>query len=395
MLMAICLRGMDGDETRWLTESMLGSGENWQLASDRPELVDKHSTGGVGDTVSLVLAPLLSAVGVPVAMISGRGLGFSQGTLDKLEAMPGFRSQWDRAGTLDLLSRCGAAIVAQTATIAPADRVLYALRDITGTVPSQPLIVASVMSKKLALGAGALVLDVKWGSGAFRKTVAEALEVADALREVGRGMGVRTEALITDMNQPLCAALGTACEILAARDVLGGGGSAALREVTLRLAQEAMVLGGRDPEDARHELERVLSDGSALTAWDRFVEAHGGDPDPARLPRVERSVEVNAETTGYIVGVATDSLGWVAAELGAGRRTLDEPIDHSGGVLVRTRIGDEVEAGQPLATLLVGERAVDVNHLARRTRRAFEVGPERVEPPQLILGTVDEVRSGS
>jgi len=393
MLMAICLRGMDGDETRWLTESMLGSGESWQLADDRPDLVDKHSTGGVGDTVSLVLAPLLAAVGVPVAMMAGRGLGFSQGTLDKLEAIPGVRSQWDRAGALDLISRCGAAMVAQTDSIAPADRVLYALRDITGTVPSPPLMVASIMSKKLALGAGTLVLDVKWGSGAFRKTVAEALEVADALRQVGRGMGVRTEALITDMNQPLSPALGTACEVLATREVLEGGGSAALRELSLRLAQEAMVLGGGNPEDRRQELERTLSDGRALAAWDRIVEAHGGDPDPARLPRADRKVEVRAEAAGFVARVTTDSLGWAAAELGAGRRSLDEPLDHGAGVMVRVRIGDAVEVGQPLATLLIGKRELDVDGLAERIRRAFEIGPDRVDPPRLILGSVDEVRS--
>jgi pyrimidine-nucleoside phosphorylase len=327
-------------------------------------------------------------------MMAGRGLAFSQGTLDKLEAIPGFRSRWDRAGALGLIDRCGAAMVAQTDRIAPADRVLYALRDVTGTVPSQPLMVASIMSKKLALGAGTLVLDVKWGTGAFRSTVDEALEVAAALRRVGRSMGVRTEAVITDMNQPLSPALGTACEVLAAREVLAGGGSDALRELSLALARVAMALGGDEPEPAGRALEAALSDGSALAAWDRIVESHGGDPDPARLPRADRHVEVGSEDAGRVVGVAADSLGWVASELGAGRRSLDEPLDYAAGVLVRARIGDEVEAGQPLATLRVGAREVDLDRLVERVRRAFVIGPERVEPPRLILGTVDEVDIG-
>ncbi len=299
MLMAICCRGMDADETRWLTEEMLNSGEVWSLADDRPEVVDKHSTGGVGDTVSLVLAPLLAAVGVPVAMMAGRGLGHSQGTLDKLDAVPGWDSSRNRGETLTLIDDCGAAIIAQTEEIAPADRTLYALRDVTATVPSLPLIVGSIMSKKLALGAGALILDVKWGTGAFRKTTSSARELAVALRQVALDTGVRCEALITDMNQPLGPALGTAC----------------------------------DGED----------------------------------------------------------LGRVAAEVGAGRRRVDEELAHGAGVLVHARIGDRVEAGQPVATLLLGEREVDQERLTGSIQRALTIGPERVDPPELILGTAEDI----
>ncbi len=390
-LMAVCCRGMDAEETHWLTEEMLHSGEVWNLAGTRPEVVDKHSTGGVGDTVSLVLAPLMAAVGTPIAMMAGRGLGHSQGTLDKLAAIPGFRTDWDREGTLRLLDACGAAIVAQSERIAPADRVLYALRDVTATVPSLPLIVGSIMSKKLALGAGRLVLDVKWGRGAFRKTVEQAVELARALRAVARGMGVRCEAVITDMNQPLGPALGTACEVREALDVLQGRGSAALREVTLRLGEELLVLGGDERAEARRRLETALADGSAREAWDRIVRAHDGDPDPASLASPRRRIEVVAGDAGWLVDVDAEALGWVAVDVGAGRRAVDDQLAYGAGLLVHARLGDAVEAGQPLATVLVGEREVDVDDLVSRTAAAFAVGPEEPASRPLILGTVDEL----
>jgi pyrimidine-nucleoside phosphorylase len=391
MLMAICIRGMDSDETRWLTEAMIRSGERWRLGAERPQVVDKHSTGGVGDTVSLVLAPLLAAVGVPVAMMAGRGLGHSQGTIDKLAAVPGFRTDWSRDEAIGLIDRVGVAMLAQTELIAPADRTLYALRDVTGTVQSLPLIVASIMSKKLAMGAATLVLDVKCGRGAFRQTPAEALELARALVGLGRAMGVRTEAILTDMNQPLGPAVGTACEVREALAVLGGGGSRPLRELTVALARVALTLAGRDPATAEGTLAQALDDGSALAAWARVVEAHGGDPDPERLVRPRQIHEVTAPRSGFVTGVAAADLGWVAVDLGAGRRTRDEAIDHGAGLLVHARIGDRVEAGQPLATILLGERAVDVEAAGRRVREAFEIGEEGVEPPPLILGTADEL----
>lgn len=392
MLMAICCRGMDAEETRWLTEEMLHSGEVWELKNDRPGVVDKHSTGGVGDTVSLILAPLLAAVGVPTAMMAGRGLGHSQGTLDKLDAIPGFDSERDHRETLRLLDVSGAAIVAQTDDVAPADRTLYALRDVTATVPSLPLIVASIMSKKLALGAEALILDVKWGRGAFRQTVEEARELAVALRRVAREMGMRAEALITDMNQPLGPALGTACEVREAVEVLGGGGDSRLREVTLRLCREALILSDWEIQRADAALQDALSDGSAMACWVSMVEAEGGDPDLGRLARPRRTREVVARDGGFVVGCAADDLGRVAAAVGAGRRRVDEPLAHGAGILVHVRVGDRVQAGQPLATLQVGEREVDEEMLAERILDAWEIGPEPSEPPPLILGTVDQVR---
>jgi pyrimidine-nucleoside phosphorylase len=370
---------------------MLNSGESWHLASDRPEVVDKHSTGGVGDTISLVLAPLLAAVGVPVAMMAGRGLGHSQGTLDKLDAVSGWDSTRDRDETLRLIDRCGAAIIAQTDDIAPADRTLYALRDVTGTVPSLPLIVGSIMSKKLALGAGTLILDVKWGSGAFRKTVPAARELALALRQVAVDTGVRCEALITDMNQPLGPALGTACEVREALAVLAGDGDVLLKDATLRLGREAMVLRGWEAGEATTALEAAIDDGTALTAWERIVIAHGGDPNSELLAEPESTVEVTAPTSGFVAACDGEDLGRIAAEVGAGRRRVDEELAHGAGILVHSRIGDQVEAGQPVATLLVGEREVDQERVVERIRSAFTIGPEPIEPPNLILGTADEV----
>jgi len=391
MLMAICCRGMGPEETQSLTDAMLHSGEVWNMAADRPDAVDKHSTGGVGDTVSLILAPLLAAAGVPVAMMAGRGLGHSQGTLDKLDAIPGWDSDRNRSETLGLIEGCGAAIIAQTEDVAPADRTLYALRDVTATVPSLPLIVGSIMSKKLALGAGALILDVKWGSGAFRKTVDEALELATALRRVAVDTGVKAQAVITDMNQPLGPALGTACEVREALAVLAGAGDPRLREVSLRLCREAMVLRGWEAAEADAALTTALEDGSAAGAWERMVIAHGGDPDPALLARPTRTIEVAAGNKGFIASCDGEELGRVAAEVGAGRRRLDEELAHGAGVLVHARIGNRVETGQALATLLMGDREVNEERLVERIRGAFALGDEPVEPPQLILGTVDEV----
>jgi thymidine phosphorylase len=246
------------------------------------------------------------------------------------------------------------------------------------------------MSKKLALGAGTLILDVKWGTGAFRKTVASARELAASLRQVAVDTGVRCEALITDMNQPLGPALGTACEIREALAVISGGGDARLREVTVRLCREAMVLRGWDGEDATTALDGALADGSALAAWERIAVAHGADSDPERLARPRSKVEVLAPTEGFVTSCDGEDLGRVAAEVGAGRRRVDEELAHGAGVLVHARIGDRIEAGQPVATLLVGEREVDQDHLAGRIAKAFEIGPDRVDPPELILGTAED-----
>jgi thymidine phosphorylase len=247
------------------------------------------------------------------------------------------------------------------------------------------------MSKKLALGAGALILDVKWGSGGFRKTVASARELAIALRQVAIDAGVLCEALITDMNQTLGPALGTACEVREGLAVLSGGGDTSLREVTLRLCREAMVLRGSDAGEADQALAAALNDGSALAAWERIVVAHGGDPDPEHLARPRDAIEVSARSTGFLTSCDGEDLGRVAAEVGAGRRRVDEELAHGAGVLIHARIGDRLEVGQPLATLLVGEREVDEARLTQRIVDAFEIGPEKTEPPRLILGTAEDI----
>lgn len=393
LLMAICIRGMTTEETGWLTQEMLESGEAWALAESVPEAVDKHSTGGIGDTVSLIFAPLMAAVGVPVAMMAGRGLGHSQGTLDKLEAIPGFKVDWDRRGMLDLLDRCGSAVVAQTADIAPADRTLYALRDITATVPSLPLIVGSIMSKKLALGAGTLILDVKCGSGAFRKNPAEALELAEALRSVARLAGVACEALITEMDQPLGPALGTACEVREAIEIFEGRGSDRLREVTIRLAEEAMVLRGHQRAEARAALVAALSDGSAKSAWEAFVLAHGGDPSPNLLAQPRRVVDVLARDAGMLTSVDGEELGRAAVIVGAGRRRKEEQVDHRGGIEVLVGLGETVERNQPLARLLIGDRAVEEPVLVNKVRDAFSVTDGVPDAPPLVYGTPEDIKN--
>jgi thymidine phosphorylase len=292
---------------------------------------------------------------------------------------------------LDIVDKAGAAIIAQTDDIAPADRTLYALRDVTATVPSLPLIVASIMSKKLALGAGTLILDVKWGRGAFRETVAEAHELAAALRQVARDSGVACEALITDMNQPLGPALGTASEVRAAIDVLAGGGDPRLREVTVRLSQHAMVLRGADADDAHRKLDASLLSGAAMESWNRMVRAHGGDPDPERLPLPKTTRDIVAGRSGFVSGIAADTLGRVAAAAGAGRSRRDEELAFGGGVTVHARLGDRVEAGQPIATLEIGDRPVDADVLAHRIGSAFSIADAPPTVPALVLGTVDEV----
>jgi len=390
LLMAICIRGMTASEVHLLTTAMLRSGQQWKLSEDVPDAVDKHSTGGIGDTVSLIFAPLTAAVGTPVAMMAGRGLGHSQGTLDKLEAIPGFRVSWDRSGMLDLLSACGAAIIAQTSDVAPADRVLYALRDVTATVPSLPLIVASIMSKKLALGAGSLILDVKCGSGAFRKNLPDAVELATALRQTARDAGVSCRALVTEMDQPLGPFLGTACEVREAVAVLEGRGSARLRELTLRLAEEILVEKGRVRTEARGELEEALDSGKALRKWEEMVRAHGGDPDPGLLARPEEILEITADAGGFLQAVDGESLGWAAVEIGAGRRRLGEEIDPGAGIEILVQLGEKIDRGRPLARILRGKRAADIARLSSRIGRAFRIGEEPPVIPPLVYGSPEE-----
>ncbi len=388
MLMALCIRGASTAETLALVEEMRDSGAQWKLHEKFPLTLDKHSTGGVGDSVSLVFAPVVAACGVGVSMMAGAGLAHTQGTLDKLAAIPGFSVARSRTEAVARLESCGACFAAQSDEVAPADRKLYALRDVTATVASLPLIVASIMSKKLAVGAATLILDVKVGNGAFCKTSSQAEELAQALVAVARAAGLPARALLTDMNEPLGRRLGCAAEVREALEVLEGRGSVRLRDVTLALAAKGMALLGREPEQARREALAALESGRARRQWDRIVEAHGGDPDPRQLARPVRLIEVPARHSGYVAAIDAESLGWIAVALGAGRRYKGDRVDDGAGLEVHVGIGDQVTRGQPLATLELGRREVDGEALAQRAAEAFSLLEEPVAPRPLIVAEV-------
>jgi pyrimidine-nucleoside phosphorylase len=394
LLMAVFLRGMDDAETVALTRAMLHSGDVIDLSSVPGRKVDKHSTGGVGDKVSICLAPLVAACGVPVPMVSGRGLGHTGGTLDKLEAIAGFRVDLDTERFATIVREVGTCMIGQTARIAPADKRIYALRDVTATVESIPLIVASILSKKLAEGIDALVLDVKVGRGAFMKTEESARALAEALVRVGTAAGKDVRALLTDMNAPLGRAVGNAIETREAIDILHGGGPADLRECTLALGAAMLVAGGAadDEQAARARLEGALADGAGAAVMERMVAAQGGDAkvvaDPKRLALAPVVIEVVSETEGTVTSVDALEIGLSSVALGAGRTRADQAVDHAVGIeLVATR-GDRVERGQPLAKLYVRKREAG-EALAERMRRAFRVeadGSPAATP--LVIGRV-------
>jgi pyrimidine-nucleoside phosphorylase len=357
LLMAIVIRGMTAEETSQLTDAMVRSGRRMDLSVLGRPTVGKHSTGGVGDKVSVVLAPAVAACGVIMPKMSGRGLGHTGGTLDKLESIPGFRVGLSPDEFVATLRAVGCAIVGQTADIAPADKVLYALRDVTATVESVPLISASVMSKKLAEGSQALVLDVKCGRGAFMKTRDEALALARSLVAIGTAHGVRTEAFVTAMDGPLGRTVGNALEIEECVEVLTGAGPADLRALVETLGGRALQLAGRVTGDAdgRAEIRKAIADGRALATLRAMVAAQGGDPaaidDPSRLPRAREVATVSAPSDGTLAAVDAELVGRAAVLLGAGRDRAGDPVDHAAGIRLRVSAGDSVRAGDPLADL--------------------------------------------
>jgi len=354
LLMAILLRGMTAEETAWLTDAMVHSGVRVDLGDIPGVKVDKHSTGGVGDKTSLILAPLAAACGVPVPMMSGRGLGHTGGTLDKLEAIPGFRVNLSLEEMKTALARVGCAMIGQTAQIAPADKKLYALRDVTGTVESIPLISASIMSKKIAEGIDALVLDVKTGCGAFMKTEADSRRLAESLVSIGNASGVKTEAVITAMEAPLGNAVGNALEVIECVEVLKGGGPNDLIEVSVELTARMLVLGqvARDRPDADRQARLAIESGAGLERFRQIIEMQGGDPrivdDYARLPRAEARHVVVADRAGYVNRVDAELVGRASVALGAGRDRVEDPVDPAVGIVVRAKPGDEVRAGDPI-----------------------------------------------
>jgi pyrimidine-nucleoside phosphorylase len=351
MAMAIFLNGMTPREVATLTSEMLHSGTRLTWPDDGIARVDKHSTGGIGDKTSLILAPLLAVCGLQIPMLSGRGLGATGGTLDKLESIPGFRTNLTLDEITQLTQSVGCVITGASAELAPADRKLYALRDVTATVPSIPLITGSIMSKKLAEGLNALVLDVKFGSGAFMKTRELATELAYSLVDTGNRMGVRTTALLTDMNQPLGRLCGNAVEVLESISVLKGGGPDDVRQLTLELCAELLVSAriDDDPESARQRCAKLLDSGAAYERWGRMVRAQGGNPD-AEL-KVAPASELVAEETGVVSSIDTEALGLAIITLGGGRRKMGDAIDHSVGLEMLARIGDRVSRGTPLVRI--------------------------------------------
>ena len=345
LLMAVVWRGMTPPELSAWTTAMVASGERMDLSGTGRPVVDKHSSGGVGDKVSLVVAPLVAALGVAVPKLSGRGLGHTGGTLDKLESIPGWRGELSRAQFLDQLREVGAVIGSAGETLAPADKSLYALRDVTATVESIPLIASSIMSKKIAGGADAVLLDVKVGAGAFMKELGPARELARTMVRLGADAGVRTVCLLTSMEAPLGRGIGNALEVAEAVEVLQGGGPADLREVCLAVAREMLALGGvfDDPEPA-------LGDGRALEVWRRMVAAQGGDPD-APLPQAPLTEVVEAPRDGWLARLDALAVGTAAWRLGAGRARKEDDVDPAAGVVLGAALGERVTAGQPLATL--------------------------------------------
>jgi pyrimidine-nucleoside phosphorylase len=394
--MAVFFRGMSDAETAALTDAMLRSGDVLDL-SDLPGVkVDKHSTGGVGDKVSIALAPIAAACGVVVPMISGRGLGHTGGTLDKLEAIPGFQVRLPVERFREVLAETGACLIGQTDRLAPADRRLYALRDVTATVESIPLIASSIMSKKLAEGIDGLVLDVKVGSGAFMKRLEDGERLARALAAIGRGMGKRVVALLTGMDQPLGRAVGNALEVKEAVELLHDDGPRDLKEVTLELAAEMVLLAGRAEglEAARAQVREVVGDGRAFLKLCQIVEAQGGDPDTladlSLLPAGKGTLDVRAPARGTVQAIDAEAIGLAAVALGAGRARLEDPVDHGVGLLVHRKVGDRVEAGEPLCTVHFGDRGAEPPEaVADRVLRAYQIGEQELPPEPLILARIE------
>jgi pyrimidine-nucleoside phosphorylase len=393
LLMAIVLRGMTPVETAQLTDAMVRSGTRMSFPDLNGTPVDKHSTGGVGDKTSVILAPLAVACGAAVPMMSGRGLGHTGGTLDKLEAIPGFRTALSPGELLESMRRVRCALIGQTSDIAPADRKLYALRDVTSTVESIPLISASIMSKKIAEGIGALVLDVKTGAGAFMKTLDDSRRLAESLVGIGNASGVRTEALITDMNAPLGLAVGNANEIVESIETLKGSGPDDVESLSVQLAARMLVLAGVSPNEAEADavVRRALASGKALDVLRRIIENQGGDPrvvdDYARLPRAPEECAVAATRAGYVAELRAEHVGRAAVALGAGRARLDDVIDHGVGIRVVAPPGTEVRNGDTVFVIRhrAGRGLADALPLLEE---ALVVADERPARRPLVHGIV-------
>ncbi|MFF2910040.1 pyrimidine-nucleoside phosphorylase [Paenibacillus sp. NPDC057934] len=393
--MAVYFQGMNARETGDLTLEMAKSGDQVDLSPIAGIKVDKHSTGGVGDKTTVVLAPLVAAAGVPVAKMSGRGLGHTGGTIDKLESISGFSVEMDRERFFAQVGEIGAAVIGQSGNITPADKKLYALRDVTATVESIPLIASSVMSKKIAAGADAIVLDVKTGSGAFMKTLDDSIALAQAMVDIGTHLGRNTVAVISDMDQPLGYGIGNALEIKEGIETLKGQGPKDLEEVSLILGSHMLVLGGkaRNEAEARTILKSHIADGTALEKFKQMVVAQSGDvtqiESPDKLPAAKRLIEVKAAAAGYVDGIQAEEIGIAAMLLGAGRETKESVIDLAVGIYLTKKVGDAVAAGETLAVLHVNDASEDkVAEAERKVIEAYRISSSPVVPPPLVYALV-------
>lgn len=393
LLMAIYFQGMNDQETRDLTLAMTHSGEVLDLSSVAPLVVDKHSTGGVGDKVSLVVTPVVAACGLPVGKMSGRGLGFSGGTLDKMESIPGYRADLTVEEFKDQLSRIGIVLTGQSGNLAPADGKFYALRDVTATVPSMPLIISSIMSKKLAGGADAIVLDVKVGSGAFMRTLDAARELAEGMVRIGEAVGRKVTARISDMNQPLGSAVGNSLEVEEALRTLRNEGPRDFHDHCLIIAAEMLILGevAASLEDAKARAQAVIEGGQALGKFRELVVAQGGDAcfvdEPDRFPEADVIDTLVAWESGTLAEVETDEVGLTVVGLGGGRAEKGDPIDHRVGLVMHARIGDSLEKGQPLVTVHAASQA-DKEAAFDRLRRAITLSETSVDPLPLFYDRI-------
>lgn len=386
--MAVYFQDMTTEERAHLTMAMMKSGEQVDLSSIEGIKVDKHSTGGVGDTTTLVLAPLVASLGVPVAKMSGRGLGHTGGTIDKLESIPGFQVEIDNKSFLELVNKYKVAVVGQTGNLAPADKKLYGLRDVTGTVESIPLIASSIMSKKLASGADAIVLDVKTGSGAFMKDLEQAEELAQAMVDIGNNVGRKTIAIISDMSQPLGRAIGNALEIIEAIETLKGRGPSDLTELCLKLGSYMLYLAGKitTPEEGERQIKRAIDNGQALQTFQDFIQAQGGDStivhDYSKLPTAKFKIPVLASAEGFVAKIQAQEIGTAAMLLGAGRATKEDEIDLAVGVVLKKKIGDKVEKGEPLAIIYSNKE--DISASKEKIQQAFTIAEKKIKAPTLI-----------
>lgn len=387
-LMSVFFKGMTATETANMTMAMVNSGDTIDLSSIKGIKVDKHSTGGVGDTTTIVLAPLVAAVGVPVAKLSGRGLGHTGGTVDKFESIAGFQVEINNEQFIKQVNEINIAVIGQTGNLTPADKKIYGLRDVTATVNSIPLMASSIMSKKIASGSDAIVLDVKMGAGAFMKDVDSAKELAKAMVEIGNNVGRNTMAVISDMDQPLGYAIGNALEVKEAIDTLRGEGPADLEELCLTLGSKMVVLANHADtvEEAREMLKEVIRNGKALETFKVFVRAQGGDDsvidDSSKLPAAKYQIDVKAKEDGYVAGIEADSIGTAAMILGAGRATKESIVDLSVGLILRKKISDEVKKGDTIVT--IHSNTEDVENVIERIYESYIISAAKVAEPTLV-----------